>query len=143
MKVKNGQTVKVHYKGTFDDGNEFDSSYSRGEPISVEVGKGQVIKGFDNALVSMSVGDVKKVSLQPEEAYGDVIPQAFVNVQKTGFPENYEFNEGNVVPLTAPTGQQMQGLISEVKDDSVIVNLNHPLAGKSLNFDIELIEIEK
>ena len=139
--VKNGSTVSVHYRGTFDDGTEFDSSHDRGETLVFEVGAGQMIPGFDVAVVGMTTGETKSVSLTPDQAYGDVNEEAFVDIPKTNFPEGFEYSEGTLVQGNTFQGP-VTGVITEVKDDTVNVNFNHPLAGKDLNFEIELVEIQ-
>jgi len=141
MKVKSGDTVSVHYKGTLEDGTVFDSSHDRGETINFEVGAGNMIKGFDTAVVDMEVGEVKSISLTPEEGYGEVNPNALMEVPKASFPNDFPFNEGEVVQGNTPAGQPMVGTINEVNDETVVVDFNHPMAGKDLNFEIELVEI--
>ena len=141
MKAKNGDTVSVHYKGTFQDGTVFDSSHDRGETIDFQVGAGQMIKGFNDAVVNMKVGETKNVTVVPEEAYGEVNPNALMEFPKTVFPEDFALKEGEVVQGNSPAGQPMIGTINEVQDETVVVDFNHPMAGKELNFEIELVEI--
>ena len=139
--AKNGDNVSVHYTGTFDDGTKFDSSHDRGEPISFTVGAGQMISGFDDAVNGMNVGQTKSVKLQPEQAYGNANPDAIQVAPKTEFPEGFEFIEGGVVQGQYPNGQPFQATISEVRENDVTVDFNHPMAGKTLNFEIELVSI--
>ena len=139
--AKEGRNVRVHYKGTLNDGTVFDSSYDRGETINFTVGGGQMIPGFENAIDGMRVGETKKVSLTPNESYGDYDPNAIRDVPKTSFPEDFDFIEGGVVAGTA-NGMPLKGTINEVKDDTVLIDFNHPMAGKDLNFEIELVEVE-
>lgn len=139
--VQTGDKVSVHYVGTLTDGEQFDSSYDRGTPVEVEVGGGMLIKGFDVALVGMEVGEKRSISLTKEEAYGEVNPQAFVEVEKSGFPDDFPFEKGAFVPLTNADGGQFVGRLEEVKEDTIRVDLNHPMAGKDLNFDIEVLSI--
>ena len=139
--VTKGDTVELHYVGTLDTGEQFDSTYDRGAPVKVEVGNGLLIKGFDKALVGMEIGKKSTVKIGKEEAYGDPRPEAFVQVNKQGFPEDFDYTLGNFVPLTNDTGAQMVGRIHEVDDETVTVDLNHPMAGKTLNFDIEVLSI--
>tara|TARA_R110000765_G_scaffold329254_1_gene420132 strand:+ start:55 stop:570 length:516 start_codon:yes stop_codon:yes gene_type:complete len=136
--VQTGDKVNVHYVGTHTDGEEFDNSYERGAPVEVEVGGGMLIKGFDSALVGMEVGEKRSIALTKEEAYGDINPEAFVDVEKKGFPEDFPFEKGAFVPLTNADGGQFVGRLDEIKEDSIRVDLNHPMAGKALNFDIEV-----
>ncbi len=142
MQVENGNTVSVHYRGTLNDGTEFDSSHSRGETLSFEVGAGQMISGFDAALPGMSVGDVKNVTLKPEQAYGEIFPEAITDVPKNAFPEGYDFQVDAMVHGQNDLGQAVRGKINEVKDEVVTVDFNHPMAGKDLNFEIELVSID-
>ena len=136
-----GDTVKVHYKGTLNDGSQFDSSYERGEPIAFTVGGGQMIQGFDDAVFGMTVGEVKNITLTPDEAYGDVNPDAQTTLNKDTFPEDFEFNSVDKVPLMGPGGAHFIGTITEIRDEDITVDMNHPMAGKDLNFEIELVEI--
>ena len=140
--IKSGQTVKVHYLGTFDDGIEFDNSRKKGEPISVEIGKRQMIPGFENAILDMSVGETKQIKLSPEMAYGYPDTKRVMTVPKTSFPPNFEFAEGHMVQGKSEAGQMLMGVISKVENEQVIIDSNHPLAGKNLNFQITLVETQ-
>ena len=140
--INGGQTVKVHYVGTFDDGIEFDNSYKKGDPITVELDKGQMIPGFENAIKSMSAGETKDVKLTPEMAYGYPDSRKVMTVPKTSFPPNFEFAEGHMVQGKSPAGQMLMGVISKVEDEQVMIDSNHPLAGKNLNFQITLVETQ-
>ena len=140
--VEAGNKVKVHYKGTLEDGTVFDSSYDRGEPIDVEVGTGQVIAGFDAALPGMTVGDTKTINLPPDQAYGERNEEAIVEVARKNFPENFVFTEGEVVQGTNEAGFPLVGTLQEDKGEAFVVDFNHPMAGKTLNFDIEVVDIE-
>jgi len=142
-KVKVGQTVELHYVGTLDDGTEFDSSRARQETISVEVGSGQLITGFDNALTGMKLGEVKNINLSPEEAYGDINPEAYEIVPLTSFPENFEPVVGGMVQGVSPDGQPVVAKIDSIDEENVSLNFNHPLAGQTLNFEIELVNIQE
>lgn len=141
MKVKQGDSVKVHYVGTLNDGNEFDNSYKRGSTLDFQVGAGQMIKGFDNAVVEMAVGDKKTVNIKPEEAYGDRKEEAIMAVAKENFPPDFVAKEGEMVQGRTEGGQPINALIIEVQDNDIILDMNHPLAGEELNFEIELVEI--
>ena len=139
--VQTGQKVEVHYIGTFNDGTEFDSSRSRGETISFEVGSGQMIQGFDEAVVGMAVGDVKDITLEPESAYGPHNP-AFVQVySKEVFPSDVELKQDATVAGQNELGQPMIAKIVEIRDNDVVLDFNHPMAGKTLNFNIEIVNI--
>lgn len=139
--AKNGDNVSVHYTGTFNDGTKFDSSHDRGEPISFTVGAGQMISGFDSAVNGMNVGESKTVTLSPDQAYGNSNPDAVQSVPKTEFPDGFEFIEGGVVQGQYPNGQPFRATITEVRESEATVDFNHPMAGKTLNFEIELVSI--
>jgi peptidylprolyl isomerase len=141
MKVKNGDSVKVHYIGTLNDGNEFDNSYKRGSTLDFQVGGGQMIKGFDDALVEMEIGQKKTINIKPEEAYGLRREDAITIVGKENFPPDFVAKEGEMVQGRTETGQPVNALIIEVQENDVILDMNHPLAGEELNFEIELVEI--
>jgi len=141
--VESGQTVSVHYRGTLDDGSEFDNSRERGEAMQVEVGSGHLIAGFDAALLGMTVGEVKNIHLGAEDAYGSTDPEAVQEISKTLFPAGFVFKSGELVQGQAPTGQPLMATILEEKDNTVVLDFNHPMAGKDLNFEIELLKIEQ
>lgn len=143
-KVSAGQVVSVHYVGTFDDGTTFDSSRERGEPITFNVGAGQMISGFDNAVVGMAVGETKSVRLEPNEAYGMPREDLVQNIDTNLFPDNFDFVVGATVRGEAPTGQPLlANIVSHDPDNSIVVlDFNHPMAGKSLNFEIEVVEVQ-
>ena len=142
-KVENGNTVNIHYTGTLEDGTQFDSSHKRGEPIKVKVGAGQLISGFDSALQGMAIGETKSISLSPDQAYGEINENAFQSVPKTSFPENFEFKSMGLVQGVNQLGQPFTARINSIKDESVVLDFNHPMAGKNLNFEIELLSIEE
>tara|TARA_R110000824_G_C14756965_1_gene629339 strand:+ start:87 stop:518 length:432 start_codon:yes stop_codon:yes gene_type:complete len=142
LQVENGNTVSVHYRGTLNDGTEFDSSHSRGEPITFQVGSGQMIEGFDDALPGMAVGETKNITLAPGKAYGDADPEAIADVPKSAFPPEFDFKVDSMVQGQNEMGQPMLGTINEVKDEAVTIDFNHPMAGKDLNFEIELVSID-
>lgn len=141
MKVKNGDSVKVHYIGTLNDGNEFDNSYKRGSTLDFQVGGGQMIKGFDEALVEMEVGQKKTININVEDAYGPRKEEAIMAVAKDNFPPDFKAREGEMVQGRTENGQPVNALIIEVQESDVILDMNHPLAGEELNFEIELVEI--
>ena len=139
--VTEGNFVNLHYKGTFSDGTQFDSSYDRNETILVQVGSGQLIKGFERAIIGMESGETKTVTLAPEDAYGPTNPEAFSTVQRNQFPADYVFVEGSPVQGATEDGRPIFATIASFTDAEVTLDLNHPLAGKELNFDIELTNI--
>ena len=140
--VEKGDKVSIHYVGTLDDGEQFDSSRERGEPISFTVGGGMMIPGFDKGVMGLKVGDKKDLKLSPDDAYGEVNPANVMKVPKQevvgAVGEEY-----TVVGSKLMVGQGMTATISEVGDDEVTLDMNHPLAGKSLNFDIEVMAIDR
>ena len=138
MGVEKGNTVKVHYVGTLDDGTEFDNSKKRGEPLEFKAGEGNVIAGFDDAIIGMEKGESKKVEIPPEKAYGEPSDDAVKKIPKDKFPDTPEV--GMMVAMQLPNGQKFPGKVLEVGENDVTVDLNHPLAGKKLNFEIEVVE---
>lgn len=143
MAVVKGDKVKVHYRGTLtENGLEFDSSYERNETLNFEVGSGQMIQGFDNALLGMEKGDTKQVTISANEAYGESREEAIQSVPKTNFPPNFDGKVGSMVQGQNQMGQPIQALIVEEQEDSYVLDFNHPLAGKELNFSIELVDVE-
>lgn len=143
MKVENGNNVKVHYVGTLEDGQEFDSSRKRNETLNFTVGGGQMIKGFDNALIGMEVGETKDVTLSPDEAYGQRSENAVMPVGRENFPDDFQVKVGEMVQGSTAEGMPIQAMIVGEDEGNIILDMNHPLAGKSLNFNIELVEIEQ
>jgi FKBP-type peptidyl-prolyl cis-trans isomerase 2 len=139
--IKKGAAVELHYKGTFSNGEIFDDSRSRGSTMSVLVGSGQVIKGFDTALVGMTEGQVKTVNLSSTDAYGPRYPEAVVTTSKKSFPDGFPFEEGMPVAGQDPNGNPVRARIVSFTDTEVILDHNHPLAGKDLNFEIEVVKI--
>ena len=140
-KVENGQNVSVHYVGTLDDGTEFDSSRSRGETLSFTVGTGQVIDGFNDAVVGMAAGEIKTIKLSPEEAYGPANPEAVQTVPANAFPSDFEPVVGATVVGHDEMGQQMMAKIEAFDNEGITLDFNHPMAGKNLNFEIEVVEV--
>ncbi|NND44736.1 MAG: peptidylprolyl isomerase [Xanthomonadales bacterium] len=138
--AKAGDTVAIHYTGSLDDGTEFDSSKGR-DPLEFELGSGQVIPGFEKAVEGMAVGDEKTVNIPAEDAYGPRHEQMVQEVPKTALPEGLEPQEGMGLRAQGQDGQPINLTVTEVKDDSIVVDGNHPLAGKALNFNIELVAI--
>lgn len=142
MQVKKGDQIKVHYIGTLNDGTEFDNSRKRNEPIAFKAQTGQMIKGFDDAVIGMSVGDKKTINIPSAEAYGPQVGAAIMPVPKTSFPPDFVLKVGEMVQGQTESGQPLQALVIELRDEEVILDMNHPLAGEDLNFDLELMSIE-
>ena len=138
-KAKNGQNVKVHYKGTLDDGTVFDDSRERAQTLDFELGKEQLLPDFESAVIGMKVGETKEFKVT--EGYGPRHPEAVVKVPRSAFPDGFDFAIGNSVQGTNPQGQEIQATISSVEEDGVLLDHNHPLAGHDLNFEVELVEI--
>jgi len=141
MPVKKGDKIKVEYTGTLNDGTVFDSSEKHGKPLEFEVGAGTVIKGFDEAVVGMELGEEKEITLPPAEAYGDHNPQFLKKMPRSQLPEGQEPKEGMMLIVTAPNGTKLPAKIAEVTAETVTIDLNHPLAGKALNFKIKVVDI--
>ena len=138
--AKSGDKVKVHYHGRLEDGTTFDSSEGR-EPLEFEVGSGMVIKGFDDGVMGMNVGDKKTINIPVDEAYGPRDPERIVEFPKANFPPDMKPETGMRLNMTGGQGEVIPVVIAEVGDEVVILDANHPLAGEPLIFDIELVEI--
>lgn len=138
--AKKGDKVKVHYTGRLNDGSEFDSSKGR-EPLEFEIGTQQVIPGFENAVVGMKTGDTITVEIPHTEAYGPVRDEMILKVEKEKLPPEFKPEVGQQYQLPQDNGQNVIVTVTEVTDDSIELDANHPLAGKDLTFDIELVEI--
>lgn len=138
--AKAGDTVKLHYTGTLADGSTFDSSAGR-DPLEFTVGSGQIIPGLDVAIPGMVVGDKKTVVIAPEEAYGPRHAEGIQAVPREQFPDDIPLEVGTALQVQTPTGQQMAVTITGVSDDEIVLDANHPLAGETLTFDIEMIAI--
>jgi peptidylprolyl isomerase len=138
--VKTGDKVKVHYHGKLTTGETFDSSTGR-EPLEFEVGSGSVIKGFDDGVTGMSVGEKKTITIPSDEAYGPRNPEMVIEMPKENFPKEMELEVGMPLMMSDQEGHQFQVSITEIKESSVSLDANHPLAGKDLVFDLELVDI--
>lgn len=141
MVVKKGDKVKVEYTGTLDDGTVFDSSEKHGKPLEFEVGSGKVLKGFEDALTGMKKGEEKDIELKPEEAYGNQNPNLLKKVPKEQFPKDKELKPGMLLIIGTPDGRNFPARIISVDDKEITLDLNHPLAGKTLHFKIKVVEI--
>ena len=137
-----GKNVKVHYRGTFDDGTQFDSSYDRGEPLEFVCGAGMMIKGFDKAVADLEVGQVVDVHLMPEEAYGQPDPDAVITIEIAQLPGSENLNVGERVYLRNMMGQPFPVTVTAKDDTNITLDANHEMAGKELNFRIELVEVQ-
>jgi len=138
--AKSGDVVSIHYTGKLDDGTEFDSS-AGGDPLQFVLGSNQVIQGFSKAIEGMAVGDSKTVNIPATEAYGPRNEQMVQEVPKSVLPEDLVPKEGMALQARNPEGRPVNLMVTAVGDETITVDGNHPLAGKALNFDIELVDI--
>ena len=140
--VEPGDYIKVHYTGTLDDGSVFDSSEGR-EPLEFTAGAGQMITGFDAAVIGMKVGEVKTVTIPAEDAYGPYDDNLLLVFSKDELPEGLDPKIGDQIPLSGSDGRVMNAPVVDVTETAITVDANHRLAGKDLTFEIELVEITK
>ena len=140
QQAQQGDKVKVHYHGTLRTGEIFDSSNGR-EPLEFTVGSGQVIKGFDEGVKGMSVGEKKTVEIPVQDAYGEKSQDLIIEFPKEQFPADMNPEVGQQLMMSNGSGQSFPVTIQEIKEDSVLLDANHPLAGQDLIFDLELVEI--
>jgi peptidylprolyl isomerase len=141
MAIKKGNTAVIEYEGKLDNGKVFDSSKGKA-PLEFEVGSGKVIKGFDEAVVGMEKGQEKEVKIAPKDAYGERNEALVKEIPKNAIPENVELKEGVVLLLKTPEGHQIGAQVKEIKDEKVVLDLNHPLAGQNLNFKIKIVDVK-
>jgi len=140
MTIKKGDKVKIDYTGTFEDSTVFDTSEGK-QPLEFEVGSGQIIKGFDDALIGMEKDQEKEMTLGPKDAYGDPNPELTKKIPKSQLPPDQEPKAGMMLMLKTPEGQQIPAKIVEVSNEEITIDLNHPLAGKTLKFKIKVVEV--
>lgn len=140
QKVKIGDKVRVHYHGKLTNGETFDTSKGH-EPLEFEVGSGMVIKGFDAGVTGMKPGEKKTVNIPVEEAYGPLNPAMMIEYPKAQFPKDMQLETGMPLIMNSASGEQFEVKIKEIKEEVVVLNANHPLAGEDLIFDLELVEI--
>jgi FKBP-type peptidyl-prolyl cis-trans isomerase 2 len=138
--AKNGDTVKVHYIGSLEDGTEFDSSRGR-EALTFTLGAGQLIPGFETAVEGMRVGDTKTVTIPAGDAYGPYHDHLTQDIPRSAVPDDIELTDGMVLHARGPDGQELQFTVMSFDDQGVRIDGNHPLAGKDLTFELELLEI--
>jgi peptidylprolyl isomerase len=139
-KVKSGDKVKVHYTGQLRDGEVFDTSRDR-EPIEFEIGGGTVIPGFESGILGMEEGESKRISISAEDAYGPRQEELVATVAKNEFPDHITPELGQELQIKQPDGGVIKVIVSEMDDEIVTLDANHPLAGRTLFFDVELLEI--
>jgi len=140
--VENGLFVSIDYKGTLDNGTVFDTSADR-EPLEFQMGEGQVIKGMEENLMGMALNEKKSFTLTPENAYGERDDNLTQTFSKSDLPPEMDPQPGQIIGLQTQNGQQIPGTITEVRDEDFSVDLNHPLAGQSLTFDVEVVGISE
>jgi FKBP-type peptidyl-prolyl cis-trans isomerase 2 len=140
QQVKHGDTIQVHYHGKLNDGSTFDSSEGH-NPLEFEVGSGMVIPGFDAGVTGMTIGEKKTIVIPAEEAYGPRMDDRIMEFPKAQFPPDMVAEVGMQLNMSNGSGQQFPVRIVEVKEEVVVLDANHPLAGETLNFDLELVAI--
>ena len=139
--VKENNTVKVNYTGKLSDGQVFDSSEGK-EPMEFTLGQGQLIPGFEKGLIDMKLNEKKTITIAKEEAYGEINNDLIQEVEKTQLPQDMTPEVGMGLVSKSPDGQEMNLLVVEVREESIVIDGNHPLAGKELIFDLEVVEIK-
>ncbi len=142
MTAQHNDTVSIHYTGKFDDGTVFDSSIGH-DPLEFTVGAGQVIPGFEEGVVGMKANDRKNISIAPDMAYGEYHDSLLVEVPKNSIPDEIELQVGMPLQMENNEGKSFIVVIKEITNDSVKLDANHPMAGKNLNFELELVKIER
>ena len=142
MPIKEGFHVKVEYTGTLEDGTLFDSTEEQGSPLEFQVGANQVIEGFEKAIVAMDLDEEKDIVLKPADAYGDYQDDMKREIPKENMPVE-ELETGMTLMATLPTGMQVPVTVMDITDEHVTIDLNHPLAGKTLNFKLKVVEIKE
>lgn len=138
--AKNGDSVKIHYTGKLEDDTVFDSSVNR-EPLQFTIGEGQIIPGFEKAVIGMNPGESKTVKIPSDEAYGPHRPELVAEIERCQFPEDMKLEVGKEIKLRQPDGRIVLAKIINMTEAKVTLDANHPLAGKELSFDIKLVDI--
>jgi|TARA_S200002703_G_scaffold104177_2_gene90412 FKBP-type peptidyl-prolyl cis-trans isomerase 2 len=139
ISTTNSPTLTLHYQGTLESGEEFDSSYERNEPITVTLGNGQLLPAFETNVSTMEEGETKTFTLTSDQAYGDVNPDAKTVISKGVLPEEVDTSDGSKIPLQSRDGRNWMGIVTETQGDEIHLDLNHPLAGKTLTFKVEVL----
>jgi FKBP-type peptidyl-prolyl cis-trans isomerase 2 len=140
LPIKDGDTIKIDYTGTLDDGTVFDSSADHDQPLEFTVGAGQVIPGFEDAVRGMEVGEEKTFRIEACEAYGEINPDLTQSFPRSILQSDVEVEIGMILTLGTDDGQQMPAMVTEVTDETITLDINHPLAGQALTFSIKVIE---
>lgn len=141
QKASSGDKVQVHYTGKLDSGEVFDSSSGR-DPLSFELGSGQVIPGFERAVEGMEVGETREVRIEPDDAYGQRRDDLRMQVPRTQFPDDVDPSVGDAMRLQDPNGGQHMARVVDTSENEVTLDLNHPLAGQALNFELTLVDVD-
>jgi len=139
--VKKGDKIRVEYEGFLEDGTVFDSSTSKGSPLEFEVGSGVLFKKFEEAFIGMNIGEEKEVIIYPEDAYGEHKPEFLREISRDFFPSDQDIQPGMFFMMVMQDGRKIPVKISSISGDAVTIDLNHPLAGKTLIFKVKVIEI--
>ena len=139
--VKNGSIVKIHYTGKFEDGRVFDQLQGK-DTLQFKVGNKEVIAGLDKQIIGMKEGDKKTITVSPEEGYGQRKDQLVKKLPRSNFPQNMELKIGMTIALKLPDGKLLPMRVIEINDNEVTVDLNHPLAGKNMVFEVEIVQVE-
>ncbi|MDF7801210.1 peptidylprolyl isomerase [Pontiellaceae bacterium B1224] len=139
--IEKGQKVKIHYTGTLDDGNQFDSSAGR-DPLEFEMGAGMVIPGFEKGVADMAVGEKKTINIPAAEAYGEKRDELVMSFERSQLPPDLEPEIGMMLQMQSPEGQPVPVTITGVEDAAITIDANHQLAGQNLNFELELVAVD-
>ena len=139
--AKLGDTVKINFTGKLQDGTVIETSKGR-DPLEFKIGEGNVISGLEQGVIGMAAGDKKTIAVSPDDGFGQPREDLVVDLKKSEFPEDVEFGEGAYLNIESSDGKQFKAKVVEIKEDSVILDANHPLAGVTINFDVELVEIQ-
>jgi len=142
-KLKTGDKVKVHYIGTLKDGTTFDNSRDHGDGLEFIIDDGKLLKGFNDTVKELNVGEKNTVALKAKEAYGEYIPEAIITVKKTELPPDLKYDIDGFIHGQDDQGRPVQGQVVKINEEDINLNMNHPLAGEDLNFEIELLEVVK
>ncbi|TFG26219.1 MAG: peptidylprolyl isomerase [Promethearchaeota archaeon] len=143
MPIKRGDVIKIQYEVKYDDGKIVDSTEMHGgEPLKIQLGTGQVINGFEESIIGMEVGEEKSFILEPEEAYGEFDPLLVEKIEASQFPADVSLELGKSVDVIGPNGMNSPGLIRLIENGFVIIDMNHPCAGKTLIFDVKILETD-
>jgi len=142
MKVEKNKLVTIEYEGKFEDGEVFDSSEKHGKPLDFVTGIGMVVPGFDNAVIGMEKGEEKEVTIEPKDGYGEYNEELKKDIPRDLLPKGQEPKAGMMLGMQTPDGRQIPAMIKEVTGDKIVIDVNHPLAGKKLFFKIKVVDIK-